>query len=86
MNDLKCNISKHAVYRAKTRALVKINGTHAEQYSQIWKYAYELRRVLPETTVKILTENPETHGVDRGRFIAHTARLEDITGGAVKLE
>ena len=69
VNDLKCNVSKHAVYRAKTRALVKINGTHAEQYSQIWKYAYELRRVLPETTVKILTENPETPGVDGGRFM-----------------
>ena len=68
VNDLKCNVSRHAVYRAKARALVKINGTHAEQYSHVWKYGHELKRVLPETTVKILTENPEP-GSDRGRFM-----------------
>ncbi|KAL8155122.1 hypothetical protein AgCh_000496 [Apium graveolens] len=37
VNDLKCDVSKHAVYRAKRRALMKISGTHEEQYTQVWK-------------------------------------------------
>ena len=58
-NDLKCEVSKHAVYRAKTRALMKINGTHEAQYARVWDYAYEIKKVLPESTVKILCEDPE---------------------------
>lgn len=67
-NDLKCEVSKHSVYRAKRRALIKINGTHEIQYSQIWDYAHEVKRVLPESTIKILTEDPEP-GTNRGRFM-----------------
>ncbi|XP_074337149.1 uncharacterized protein LOC141674321 [Apium graveolens] len=61
-------VSKHAVYRAKTRALLKINGTHKEQFGQVWDYAYEVRRVLPESTIKILCEDPEP-GEQSGRFM-----------------
>ena len=68
MNDLKCEVSKHSVYRAKRRAIIKINGTHEIQYSQVWDYAYEVKRVLPDSTVKILTADPEP-GTDRGRFM-----------------
>lgn len=68
VNDLKCNVSKHAAYRAKARALKKINGTHEEQYSDLWKYANQLKKVLPESTVKILTEDPEPGQVS-GRFL-----------------
>ncbi|XP_063941468.1 uncharacterized protein LOC135149632 [Daucus carota subsp. sativus] len=68
VNDLKCNVSKHAVYRARSRALKRINGTHEEQYADLWKYGYQLKKVLPETTVKILTENPEPEQVS-GRFL-----------------
>ncbi|XP_074365213.1 uncharacterized protein LOC141706321 [Apium graveolens] len=67
-NDLKCEVSKYAVYRAKKRALIKINGTAAAQYAQVWDYAYELKRVLPETTVKVLTED-QVSGRDRARFM-----------------
>lgn len=65
---MKCNVRKHAVYRAKARALRKINGTHEEQYADLWKYGYQLKKFLPETTVKILTENPEPGQVS-GRFL-----------------
>ena len=67
-NDFKCEVSKHAVYRAKTRALLKINGTHRAQFAQVWDYAYELKRILPDSTVKILCEDPEP-GTERGRFM-----------------
>ena len=67
VNDLKCEISKHAIYRAKTRALVKINGTHQEQFGMVWDYAHELKKVLPESTVQILTEDPEPRQ-QSGRF------------------
>ncbi|XP_074356643.1 uncharacterized protein LOC141696397 [Apium graveolens] len=68
VNDLKCHVSKHAVYRAKVRALKKINGTHEEQYADLWKYGHEWKKVLPESTVKILTENPEPDQIS-GRFL-----------------
>lgn len=67
-SDLKCQVSKHSVYRAKARALIKINGTHIEQFGQVWDYAYEVKRVLPESTVKILCEDPEP-GTESGRFM-----------------
>lgn len=67
-NDLKCEVSKHSVYRAKIRALLKINGTHELQFGQVWDYGFEVKRVLPESTVKILTKDPEP-GTDSGRFL-----------------
>lgn len=77
VNELKCHVSKHAVYRAKARALKKINGTHKEQYSQLWRYAYQLRKVLPESTIKILTEDPEP-GQESGRFLRFYICLEPL--------
>ncbi|KAL8156231.1 hypothetical protein AgCh_001359 [Apium graveolens] len=68
VNDLKFDVSKHTVYRAKRRALMKISGTHEEQYTRVWKYAHEVKKVLPSSTIKILTENPEPE-TDRGRFM-----------------
>ena len=38
---------------------MKINGTHEAQYARVWDYAYEIKKVLPESTVKILCEDPE---------------------------
>lgn len=68
VNDLKCDVSRHAVYRAKRKALLKINGTHQIQFEEVWNYGNELQRVMPDTTVKILTEEPDA-GTDRGRFL-----------------
>ena len=67
VNDLKCHVSKHAVYRAKTKALMKIKGTHAVQYSKIWDYAYQLRKILPESTIKIPTK-VRNQGLKAGDF------------------
>lgn len=33
VNEFKYDVSKHAVYRAKRRVLMKISGTHKEQYT-----------------------------------------------------
>ena len=68
VNDLKCKVSLHAIYRAKARALKRINDTHVEQYAYMWKYAHQLKKVLHQSTVKILTENPEPSQVS-GRFM-----------------
>ncbi|XP_074352940.1 uncharacterized protein LOC141692100 [Apium graveolens] len=68
-NDLKVEVSKHAVYRAKTRALLKINDTHKEQF--VFFHAplrLKILQVLPESTIKILCEDPEP-GEQSGRFM-----------------
>ena len=68
VNDLKCKVSIHVVYRAKKKALSKINGTHEIQYEEVWNYGHQLMRVMPDGIVKILTEEPDA-GADRGRFL-----------------
>ena len=47
---------------------MKISGTHEEQYTMVWKYAHELKKVLPESTIKVLTEDPKPD-TKRGRFL-----------------
>ncbi|WOH04271.1 hypothetical protein DCAR_0623680 [Daucus carota subsp. sativus] len=59
VNELKCEVSRHAVYRAKTKALIKIRGTHEDQFQLVWKYAHQLQKTLPGSTIKVLTEDPE---------------------------
>ncbi|KAL8104723.1 hypothetical protein AgCh_028794 [Apium graveolens] len=63
--------------KAKERALIKIGGTHEEQYSMVWRYAHELKKVLPKSTVKVLTENPDA-GVERGRFLRFYLCLQPL--------
>ena len=67
-NKLKCDVSKHSVYMAKRRVLIKINCTREIQYSRVWDYAHEVKMILSESTIKIITEDLEP-GTDRGRFM-----------------
>lgn len=59
LNDLICEVSKHFIYMAKTRAVLKINSNHRAQYVQVWDNSYELKRVFLESVVKILCEDLE---------------------------
>ncbi|KAL8132539.1 hypothetical protein AgCh_008140 [Apium graveolens] len=43
----------------------------------VWRYAHELKKVLPESTIKVLTENPDA-GAERGRFLRFYVCLQPL--------
>lgn len=47
------HISRSKAYRAKRRALDKVEGSHAEQYASLWDYCHELRRSNIGSTIKM---------------------------------
>ena len=66
VNDWNCHVSIHAIGRAKRKALEKINGNYAEQYSKLWDYASELRKAMPGSTVPLMTEDGQAE--ERKKF------------------
>ncbi|XP_012852893.1 PREDICTED: uncharacterized protein LOC105972477 [Erythranthe guttata] len=54
--ECKLLFSTHQMYRATKRANELNRGTHVEQYGLIWRYAEEIRRTNPGTTIKIKTK------------------------------
>ncbi|XP_074326636.1 uncharacterized protein LOC141664577 [Apium graveolens] len=66
---------------SQKRALLKNNETHSTQFGQAWDYAHEIKRVLPENTIKILCEDPES-GTGSGRFMI--MHLIDLDGCHLK--
>ncbi|KAL8477002.1 hypothetical protein ACS0TY_029342 [Phlomoides rotata] len=49
--DLRCEVSRHQAYKAKVKALKKIEGDPDVQYSKLWSYAEELRKTNPGSTI-----------------------------------
>ncbi|KAH7840068.1 hypothetical protein Vadar_012288 [Vaccinium darrowii] len=47
------HISRSKAYRAKTKALNEVEGSHKEQYASLWDYCNELRRSNPGSTIKM---------------------------------
>lgn len=67
-NDLKCKVSYMQAFRAKQKALDNIRGKHEVQYGKLWDYATEIRRAMPGSTVKLLTEDAMPNE-EIGRFL-----------------
>lgn len=49
--EMKCDVSKSQLYRAKRKATKLIYGSDLEQYGRLWDYCEELRRFNPSSTV-----------------------------------
>ncbi|XP_074362844.1 uncharacterized protein LOC141703148 [Apium graveolens] len=64
VNDWNFHVSIFAIGRAKKKALEKINGNHIDQYGKLWEYGNELLKVMPDSTIKLMTEE---HEVSDGR-------------------
>ena len=51
VNDWKCDVSRHAIGRARRMALKNIKGDHVEQYSLLWDYMNAVKKSMPDSTV-----------------------------------
>ncbi|KAL0287527.1 UNVERIFIED_CONTAM: hypothetical protein Sradi_7123100 [Sesamum radiatum] len=54
---MRCHISKDQAYRARRKALKKLEGSPEYQYTRLWDYAVEIRRTNPGSTVVLGTED-----------------------------
>lgn len=54
VNDLKCKINVSMIYRA-----LKILGKHEKEFGKLNSYANELKKVMPTSTIKLMTEAPD---------------------------
>ncbi|KAL0320252.1 UNVERIFIED_CONTAM: hypothetical protein Sradi_5286700 [Sesamum radiatum] len=59
INKLRCHVSRDQAYRAKRQALKKLERTPEHQFSKLWDYAEELKRINPGSTI-ILGVNDES--------------------------
>ncbi|XP_074351338.1 uncharacterized protein LOC141690432 [Apium graveolens] len=67
VNDLKCKISLAMIYRALKKAKDNILGKHEMEYAKVFAYANEIKKQMPTSTVKIMSEQAEP-GVTDMRF------------------
>ncbi|KAL0285239.1 UNVERIFIED_CONTAM: hypothetical protein Sangu_2787600, partial [Sesamum angustifolium] len=54
--EIRCNITRNQVARAKRLALLMLEGSASEQYALLWDYANEIKRSNPGSTVILGTE------------------------------
>ncbi|XP_074370703.1 uncharacterized protein LOC141711897 [Apium graveolens] len=80
VNDLKCNINQSMIYRAMKKAKDNILGKHEEEFGKLYLYANELKRSMPLSTIKLMTDPPET-GTNRRRFKRFYVCLEPLKEG-----
>ncbi|KAL0344327.1 UNVERIFIED_CONTAM: hypothetical protein Sangu_1320100 [Sesamum angustifolium] len=55
VRDIRCHVSQSQAYRAKWKALKKIEGNPDYQYKQLWDYAGEIQKTNPGSTVIMST-------------------------------
>ncbi|KAJ9552457.1 hypothetical protein OSB04_016502 [Centaurea solstitialis] len=55
---LELGVSRHKLFRAKTKAMNRVMGSYSAQYSLLRDYTHELQRTNPGTTVKLELEHP----------------------------
>lgn len=67
VNDWGCEVSIHAVGRAKRKALQVIKGNHIAQYGQLWDYMAAVRKAMPDSTIEMMLDSEEP-GVQGRRF------------------
>ena len=80
VNDLKCNISLTMAYRAMRKARETITGRHEEEFSKLYLYANEVKKVMPTSTVKLMTE-PAENGFPGRRFLRFYVCLGPLKDG-----
>ncbi|KAL0337541.1 UNVERIFIED_CONTAM: hypothetical protein Scaly_2029200 [Sesamum calycinum] len=51
IKKIRVNVSRNQAYRAKWKALARIEGSSTDQYGKLWDYAEELRSSNPGSTV-----------------------------------
>ncbi|KAL0298744.1 UNVERIFIED_CONTAM: hypothetical protein Sradi_6534200 [Sesamum radiatum] len=67
--DLRLSISKQQAYKARRKALQKIQGDDDEQYNKLWDYVEELRRTNPGSTVLMsMVDSSDGRGGSDKRF------------------
>lgn len=67
VNDLKCHVSEHMIYRSLRKAKANIIGKHEEEFKMLHQYANEVKKVMPTSTIKLMTE-PAEQGIEGRRF------------------
>ncbi|XP_074352181.1 uncharacterized protein LOC141691354 [Apium graveolens] len=67
INDLKCNVSHSMVYRALTKAMEAVTGKHEEEFGKVYDHGNDILKVMPTSTIKIITE-PAEFGLVGMRF------------------
>ncbi|XP_074378346.1 uncharacterized protein LOC141719881 [Apium graveolens] len=67
INDLKCHVSHSMIYRAMRKAKENIKGKHEEEFGKLYNYGNELKKAMPTSTIKLMTE-PAEFGVEGRRF------------------
>ncbi|KAG8377755.1 hypothetical protein BUALT_Bualt08G0066000 [Buddleja alternifolia] len=65
IEEIGFSISQFQAYRAKSLALKAIEGNAEEQYTKLWNYAQEMRRLNPGSTV--IMQMTEVDGQGMGR-------------------
>ncbi|KAL0367542.1 UNVERIFIED_CONTAM: hypothetical protein Sradi_3644300 [Sesamum radiatum] len=66
---MRVHVSRNQAYRAKWKALKKIEGSSEEQYGRLRDYAEELRRSNPGSTVILSSDLDDFTGVSKfGKF------------------
>lgn len=62
-HDTRCQVTRPQAYKAKKKALLKIEGDHDLLYTKLWSYVAELRKTNPGSTIHLGTQ--EDNGVTR---------------------
>ena len=57
VNDLKCRVSLAMIYRAMNKAKENILGKHEAEYGQLFAYGNEVKKQMPTSTIKIMSED-----------------------------
>ncbi|KAK4395700.1 hypothetical protein Sango_1724300 [Sesamum angolense] len=65
IKDMRVHVSRNQAYRAKWKALKKIEGSSEEQYGRLRDYAEELRRSNPGSTVILSSDLDDFTGVSK---------------------
>ncbi|KAK4389843.1 hypothetical protein Sango_2321300 [Sesamum angolense] len=65
IKDMRVHVSRNQSYRAKWKALKKIEGSSEEQYGRLRDYAEELRRSNPGSTVILNSDLDDFTGVSK---------------------
>ena len=60
--DFNAQISKSQAYWTKRKGMEIIQGSVTEQYSRLWDYAEEIRRINDGSTVKMLVDTQDSSG------------------------
>lgn len=82
VNDLRCNISDSIIYRAMRKEKENIVGKHEKEYENLFNYANEIKKAMPTSTIKLMTES--VPGQERRRFKRFYVCLGPLKAGFIQ--